>query len=233
MPSNHKVYQKKTADKEKTALLKFFFCPLCAISLFISRLKSSFRTNDKVVLGTDALIFKAGVFQARPFFSFISLLRIEQPRGGTRAQQRGSRQGRGLAPYITALCFVLLLFLTGCQAIPQKKPLTDIEKKRLRQDILFDFFNAWRLKQDEQEFLNRERNPDGTENISNKKSGPGSSTRQGSISNQGAAVRLANQPRGKGEGKAGTCVEAEQGEATQEIEKTGAQIQKGQKGQVG
>ena len=35
----------------------------------------------------------------------------------------------------------------------------------------------------------------------------------GSISSQGTAEGLANQPRGKGQGKAGTGVEAQQGKA--------------------
>lgn len=93
MPSNHKLYQKKTAVKEKTALTKIFFRPLCAISLFISRLKSPYRIFCKVVSGTDALFLKAGVLfsvlSTPAFFSFKSLLRIGQPRSGTRAQQRG------------------------------------------------------------------------------------------------------------------------------------------------
>ncbi len=228
MPNKRKVYQKKTAIKRKFVLMKFFLCPLYAIS------RQFKQCPHNIVSGTDALILKAGVFQACPLFSFISLLRIEQRRGATRAQQRGSRQGRGPHTWPPALHIVLtlalLLFFAGCQTIPQKEPLTDIEKMRLRQDVLFDFYNAWRLQQDEQEFLNRERNRDGTENISNKKSGPGSSTRQGSISNQGTAVRLANQPRGKGEGKAGTCVEAEQSEAPEIKE---AEIEKSQKGEVG
>ena len=75
------------------------------------------------------------------------------------------------------LILALLFFFAGCQVVQQKEPLTECEKMRLRQDILFDFFNAWRLEQDEQEFLNRERDRDGTENISNKKSGPGSGKR--------------------------------------------------------
>ena len=204
MPNNRKVYQKKTAIKRKFVLMKFFFWPLYAIS------RQFKQCPHNIVSGTDALIFKAGVSQARPFFSFISLCRVRLCWRATGAAQRGSRQGRGLAPYITALCFVVLLFLTGCQTIPQKKPLTDIEKMRLRQDILFDFFNAWRLKQDEQEFLNRERNRDGTENISHKKSGPGSSTRQGSLPRHGATERLSNQPRGKGAGRSRACVETQE-----------------------
>lgn len=105
MPSNHKVYQKKTAGKEKFAFMKFFFRPLCVISLNISRLKSSlYGPLAMSSSGTDALIFKVGVTPTRPLFSFKSLLRIGLPRGGTRAQQRGSRQGRGLTPYITAPC---------------------------------------------------------------------------------------------------------------------------------
>lgn len=100
MPSNHKVYQKNTAVKEKTALTKIFFWPLCAISLFISRLTPVSGPLQKSSSGTDALIFKASVFlfcslHAR-FFLFKSLLRIGQPRSGTRAQQRDSRQVRGL-----------------------------------------------------------------------------------------------------------------------------------------
>ena len=93
MPSNHKVYQKKTEVKRKNALMKFFFRPLCAISLNISRLKSSlFGLRTKSFSGTDGLFLKAGVLLHARFFSFKSLDRIVQRWRPTRAVQRGSRQ---------------------------------------------------------------------------------------------------------------------------------------------
>lgn len=60
--------------------------------------------------------------------------------------------------FIIILTLALLLFFTGCQAIPQKKPLTDVEKNQLRQEIILKFYRAWRLKQDEQEYLNHGKN---------------------------------------------------------------------------
>ena len=59
-------------------------------------------------------------------------------------------------------------------------------------------------------FDNGVKNDNGKENISNETSGPESSTRQGSISSQVTAVRLANQPRGKGPRQAGKAVETEE-----------------------
>jgi len=86
MPSNRKLYQKKTEGKENFTLLKFFFCPLCAISLFISRLKTFIRLSAKVVLRHGCPDFKVGVlYIARPLFSFETLRRIGQRRGANRA----------------------------------------------------------------------------------------------------------------------------------------------------
>jgi len=59
----------------------------------------------------------------------------------------------------------------------------------------------------------------GTENIQDETSGPGSGTWSGSVSSQGTAEGLANQHRGKGQGKAGTDVETEKTEETEESEK--------------
>lgn len=136
---------------------------------------------------------------------------------------------RGPLHSIIVLIIALLLFFSGCQTIPQKKPLTDYEKMRLRQDIILEFYRAWRLKQDEREFLN-ERNRDGTENIPHKESGPGSGTRSRSLQSQGTARGLANQQGGKGAGKAGACVETQESK-TPENKK--AEIEKSQKGKVG
>lgn len=142
------------------------------------------------------------------------------------------KAGRGAIVSGPLQCFIistlaLLFFFAGCQPIQQKEPLTEYEKMRLRQDVLFDFFNAWRLKQDEQEFLNRERNRDGTENLSNEKSGPGSSIRQGSLQSYWG---LSNQPRGKGAGRSRACVETQEIKAPENKE---AEIEKSQKGFVG
>lgn len=51
-----------------------------------------------------------------------------------------------------AIIVILTLFLVGCR-IPQKEPLSDIEAMRLRQQILFEFYFAWRLEQDERDLL--------------------------------------------------------------------------------
>ena len=88
---------------------------------------------------------------------------------------------------VLLLLIAIAALIAGCQTSPQKKPLpqrklfpqkkslTDLEKNRLRQEILSRLYMAWRLEQDEREFLNEVEN--GTENVSNKKSGPGSGTR--------------------------------------------------------
>ena len=98
MPSNHKVYQKKTTVKEKTALMKIFFWSLCAISLFISRLKTFSWTLGKVVLRHGCPVFQSGcgsLHYTPAFFSFISLCRVRLCWRATGAAQRGSRQGGG------------------------------------------------------------------------------------------------------------------------------------------
>ena len=217
MPAKRKVYQKKKSIRRKFALMKFFFWPLYVIS------RQFKQCPHNIVSGTDAPIFKASVFQARPLFLFISLRRIGQ-RGDDPSAVARLKAGRGALVSGPLQCFIILIlallfFFAGCQPIQQKEPLTECEKMRLRQDILFDFFNAWRLKQDEQEFLNRERNRDGTENIPNKKSGPGSSTRQGSLPRHGATERLSNQPRGKGAGRSRACVETQEIKAPENSKK--------------
>lgn len=224
MPRCFKLYQKNNVSGEKFLSGKVFFRKPLALPYLqslrktgpsvqdISRLNHHliFRTVDS---GTDALLLlKASVASSRPLFLFKSMQRIGQRRGANRALHRGSRQGRGfccspLHSFII-LALALLFFLTGCQAIPEKKPVSDIEAMRIRQQVLFEFFVAWNLERDEREFLNIEKGiEDGTENISNEKSGLGSGTGQGSISSQGTAEGLANQHRGKGERRSGTGVE--------------------------
>jgi len=198
MPSNHKVYQKKTAGKEKTALLKFFFWSLCVISLFISRLKSFIGLSDKSYIGTDVLLlFKAGV-----------------------------------APYITRPLFCLpLKGRGGCVFLDEARPPTFFRSYRCA-----GYGSAGEQPERHSEAQGRaggwlqssplhsiERKFYGTENISNKKSGPGSSKRQGSLPHQGTAEGLANQPRGKSEGRSRTCVETPKKEASQESEKACAE----------
>ena len=190
MPSNRKVYQKKAAVKRKISFLKFFFCPLYAISRHFNSRYGPSQNSYPARMPSAIRACLSNSRHAR-IFSFKSLWGIGQPRDGNRAPQGGSRQGRGLILH-AAPCFVALLLLTGCQtssqkeslpqkqSLPQRKSLTDLEEKRLRQEILFKLYNAWRLKKDEREFLNTEKGievENGTENISNKKSGPGSSTR--------------------------------------------------------
>ncbi len=214
MPNKRKVYQKKKAIRRKFASMKFFFWPLYAIS------RQFKQCPHNIVSGTDALIFRAGVAFAYPlFFVHIAVqgtALLESNRSGTVRLRQGRGCGsRPLRSFII-LILALLFFFAGCQPIQQKEPLTDNEKMRLRQDVLFDFFNAWRLKQDEREFLNRERNRDGTENLSNEKSGPGSSIRQGSLQSYWG---LSNQPRGKGAGRSGTCVETQEIKAPENNEK--------------
>ena len=215
MPNKRKVYQKKKAIRRKFALMKFFFWPLYAI------FRQFKQCPHNIVSGTDAPIFKAGVSPARPFFLILFAGQDSAPVETDTSGPVKFRAGQGaltVGPLhaIIILILALLFFFAGCQAIQQKEPLTEYEKMQLRQNILFDFFNAWRLEQDEQELLNRERNRDGKENISKKENGPGSCTRQRSISNQGTAEGLANQYRSKSEGRSGPCVETAK---TEESEK--------------
>lgn len=63
------------------------------------------------------------------------------------------------------------------------------------------------------------RESNGTENLSHKKSSPGSSTRQGSLQSRRPAEGLANQPRGKGARRSRAGVETQQSEAPEENKK--------------
>lgn len=92
MPHKRKVYQKSCDIKEKIALMKIFFWPLYVISRHFYGLST-------IRIRHGCPVFESERESNTPaFFSFKSLLRIGQPRSGTRAQQRGSRQVRGLAP---------------------------------------------------------------------------------------------------------------------------------------
>ncbi len=226
MPNKRKVYQKKKAIRRKFASMKFFFWPLYATS------RQFKQCPHNIVSGTDAPVFESGRDSSTPAF-FVHI--AEQDTALLESNRSGSarlKAGRGAIVSGPLQCFIiltlaLLFFFAGCQPIQQKEPLTEYEKMRLRQDVLFDFFNAWRLKQDEREFLNRERNRDGTENLSNEKGGPGSSTRQGSLQGCRTAERLSNQPRGKGAGRSRTCVETQENKTPENKE---AEIEKSQKG---
>ena len=227
MPRCFKLYQKNNCSGENSLSGKVFFRK----PMTLPHLKSLRITGPSVQdihSGTDAR--KAGVLSppspldAR-FFLFKSMQRVGLRRSATRALHRGSRQGRGFGSCplhsFMILALALLFFLAGCQTESKKKPLSDIEAMRIRQQVLFEFYVAWQLERDEREFLNIEKGiEDGTENIHNKKSGPGSGTRKGSVQSQGTAEGLANQHRGKGERRSGAVVETEQSETTQEIEKT-------------
>lgn len=112
MPSNRKVYQKKTTVKEKFALMKFFFRPLYAKSLFISRLKSFSRTIGKSYSARMPVILRACflTFRTRLLFLCSSLRRIGQ-RGDDPSAEARLKAGRGLRPpalHIVIICALSL-----------------------------------------------------------------------------------------------------------------------------
>jgi len=98
MSNCFKLYQKNNVSGEKYLSGKVFFRKPMTLPYLQPLCKTGPSVQD-VSPGTDARKAGGPFFQTPldpRFFSFISLLRIGQPRGGTRAQQRGLRQGRGL-----------------------------------------------------------------------------------------------------------------------------------------
>ena len=111
MPSNHKVYQKKTSEREKIFFLKFFFWPLCAISLaYISRLKFLFGTNIQSRTQHGCPIFESGC--AYPHLLFFVQFAAEDRATWRRPERRSVADGR-------------------CRGLYSNSPLHSIEERKV------------------------------------------------------------------------------------------------------
>jgi len=106
MPRKRKVYQKKSIVKEKIALTRKFFWPLCDTS---RRFKTCIGLSKKY-LARMAILTQACFLFAFHVCVFLceSIQRIGKPRRGTRALYRGSRQGRGPA-FKAVLCIIVIV----------------------------------------------------------------------------------------------------------------------------